>query len=41
MKVLDELIEIIASMQARIEQQQEDIDVLAELVQRLLERDST
>ena len=41
MKVIDELIEIIANMQARIDQQQQDIDVLAELVQRLLERDST
>ena len=41
MKVIDELIEIIANMQARIDQQDEDINILAELVQRLLERDST
>ena len=36
-----ELIEILTNMQARIEQQEEDINVLAELVQQLLERDST
>ena len=38
MKVIDELIEIIASMQDRIDQQQRDIDCLAELVQQLLEK---
>lgn len=36
-----ELIEILTNIQARIEQQEEDINVLAELVQQLLERDST
>lgn len=39
MIVIEELIEIISNMQDQIDQQQKDIDVLAEVVQQLLERD--